>query len=228
MVVVSVLVHAGALGVVVSRPAPRFVAPAQVISVELVADPSRPKHAARPRPPKPRAPRPKEIVLPARPAEPKPRPKPKPRRKEVVLDTTPKPEKSLDQLLAEMREEQGEPAPAAPREEPVQTAAVPSPGASGGTARVSPEVADWMRRAKIHVRRNWILQAGFRTQDLKTLVLVKLDASGNVVGTPEIEHRSGNPWFDESVVRGIVKASPLPPPPEPDEWEFIFTPEDSY
>ena len=38
--------------------------------------------------------------------------------------------------------------------------------------------------------------------------------------------RSGNPWYDESVVRAIQKASPLPPPPEAGEWPFVFKPED--
>jgi outer membrane biosynthesis protein TonB len=160
-------------------------------------------------------------------AETKPDPKPEPKpveRKEVVIDPAPKQEKDLDDLLADFREEQGEPAPAAAP----ATAAVPTPGVPGGTARVSPEVADWMRRAKIHVKRNWVVAPGFRNEPLRTYVVVKLDAQGNVVGTPEITQRSGNPWYDEGVVRGIQKASPLPAPPEAGEWDFVFLPEDGY
>jgi TonB family protein len=85
-----------------------------------------------------------------------------------------------------------------------------------------------MRRAKIHVKRAWVVPPGFRNEPLMTHVAVKLDGQGNVVGTPEITRRSGNPWYDEGVVRGIQKASPLPPPPEAGDWDFVFVPEDAY
>jgi len=230
MVVVSAVLHLSALGVAVSRPAPRAIAAPAAISVELVSDPtkpSRPAAAVRPPAPAPK-PKPAKKVLPARPTQPKPKaqPKPAPERKEVVIEPKPKQEKSLEDLLADFREEQGESAP--PAASPTATAAVPTPGAPGGTARVSPEVADWMRRAKIHVKRAWVVPPGFRNELLTTHVVVKLDGQGNVVGTPEIARRSGNPWYDEGVVRGIQKASPLPPPPEPGDWDFVFIPEDAY
>jgi TonB family protein len=58
-------------------------------------------------------------------------------------------------------------------------------------------------------------------------VVVELDASGAVVSEPRITRRSGNPWYDEGVVRAIQKASPLPPPPSAGEWDFVFLPEDA-
>ena len=234
MVALSSVLHVFALGLAVARPAPYVMAPPQVIAVELVADPSRPAPskpvaAVRPLAPKPR-PKPAKTVLPAKPRGPKPEAKPrKERQKEVFLDPAPKEEKSLEDLLADFREEQGEPKPApAPAAKPVRTAAAaPSAGSATGV-RIPPEVADWMRRTKLHVKRSWVVQPGFRMQSLTTHVMVRLDAAGNVVGEPEITKRSGNPWYDESVVRGIVKASPLPAPPKADDWPFIFTPEDSY
>ncbi len=69
---------------------------------------------------------------------------------------------------------------------------------------------------------------GFRMQPLETRVIVRLDAGGTLLGEPRVTRRSGNPWYDDGVVRGLQKASPLPPPPEAGEWEFIFVPEDSY
>ena len=117
MVVLSTVLHLGALGVAVVRPMPRAMAAAPaVIAVELVADPTRsaaPKLAAV-RPPPPAAkPKPAKTVLPVRPSEPKPKPKaepkPAPERKEVVIEPAPKEEKSLEDLLSDFREEQGEP-----------------------------------------------------------------------------------------------------------------------
>jgi len=89
-------------------------------------------------------------------------------------------------------------------------------------------VAAWLKRAKIHVRKNWVVPPGFRTQALEAQVEVDLDAGGQVRGTPKLTKRSGNPWYDEGVVRAIQKSSPLPRPPEAGKWPFVFVPEDSY
>lgn len=246
MLWISAALHVGFLCMALVTSAPSSVSPPAVISVELVADPTAartqtarvappkptPKAAAPkpepvPEPPKPK-PKPAKTLLPAKPSEPKPAPRaekaPAPR-EEVVLDPR-KEEKSLDDLLADFREEQGEPEPAPAAAPATRTAAVPVPGARGGTGRVSPEVAAWTRRAEIHVRRNWVVPPGFRNEPLQAHVVVKLDAQGNVQGVPEIAERSGNPWYDEGVVRSIQKASPLPPPPEAGEWDFYFRPED--
>ena len=235
-VVLSGLLHVGAVGLSLALPAPAAVRPAGVITVDLVAAPpsvAPPRAAPAPTPapaaqPKSKPkPKPKQKVLPKDPTErstkPKPKPakKPTPRREEVFLDPEPKQEKSLDELMAEMRG--GEPTP-----EPVQTATAPAPSPGSGPGKPdSPAVAAWKRRTKAHVQRSWVVESGFRMQALETEVLVDLDAAGNVRGT-EIVRRSGNPWYDEGVVRGITKASPLPAPPEPGEWPFVFTPEDSF
>ena len=128
-------------------------------------------------------------------------------------------------MLAQLRAEAGEIRPEARK--PRRVAAL-TPSASATSSTVSPEVAAWIRRAKAHVRRRWVVWPGFRTQELETHVLVALDATGRVRGDPEITRRSGNPWYDDGVVRAIQKASPLPAPPEADRWPFVFLPEDSY
>ena len=130
-------------------------------------------------------------------------------------------------MLAQLRAEAGERAPAPPAvQEPLQTAAATG---TGGTGRpVSPEVAAWLRKVGIHVRRAWVMPAGFRMQPLITVVTVELDTSGRVIGNPDIERRSGNPWYDDNVVRGIHKASPLPAPPSAGDWTFVFDAEESY
>jgi len=230
--------HVAVLGVVMISPGfhSRFDA-SQVIAVDLVSLPASalapsaappPPPSAKPVPPAeekpapPEPPKPKEVVLPKNPEREPQKPKPEAKPKEVA----PKPEKDLDDLLADMRKDAGETAPAP---KPVEQAAVPAPSAAAGagTVKVSPEVLAWMRKAKLKVRSAWVVPPGFRRETLETHVTVELDASGALVGDPKITQRSGNPWYDESVVRGITKASPLPPPPSAGEWDFVFLPEDA-
>jgi outer membrane biosynthesis protein TonB len=213
----SFAAHVGAVMLALASPPTRMGSPPSVIEVELVAAPpsgapAPPKPAppaAKPAPPPPPAPpKPKQVVLPKNPTQtpkPKPEPKPEPRR-EVVIQPQVKEEKSLEDLLSDMRKERGESTPA-PAPTPVQTAAVPGPVPSAGTGTMSAEEADWRRRAKLHVRRAWVVPPGFRTEPLQTHVSLELDAGGNVVGTPDIVKRSGNPWYDEGVIHGIEKAS---------------------
>jgi len=193
-----------------------------VVRVDLVA--AAPA-TAKPAPAQPRA-RPKKTVLPAQPRKaPKPKPKPvaKPKpapKPEPAAEPAAEPQVEYDDLMAQLRKEAGEvKGPAV-----VADADSGLPGAGRGIL-VSPEVMAWMRRAKVHVTRAWVLAPGFRTQPLSTEIRVRLGAGGEVRGT-RVVRRSGNPWFDESVERAIKKASPLPPPPEADEWLFVFRPED--
>jgi len=240
-VVVSALLHLGLAAMLAFSPGmPQISAPMGAISVDLVAAPTRsaPAPRARPKPapaptpaparpaPKPKPPVPDKRVLPKETTAPKPTPRPK--REEIPPEAVARPETPeqeysdvLDQLRSEVGEEK------APAAEPEQVAAV-APAGGGGTGRpVSPEVADWMRRARIHVRRSWVLPAGFRQQSLATVVDVDLDSGGNLLGEPEIVKRSGNPWYDDGVLRSIRKASPLPAPPEAGVWNFVFVSDES-
>ena len=230
LLVVSALMHA-ALGLFLGfSPDGEVVMPQGVIAVELVAmpAPSAPVRAApapKPAPPRPPpAPEPKQVVLPKEPAPPPPAPKaaaaPKPAPKpEPVAEPTH--EKDYADVLSELREEVGDEAPAPA---PAQTASIGSPTGSP----VSPEFLAWERRARIHIRQNWVVPPSFRNQPLRTSILVELDASGGVVGEPRIVKRSGNPWYDDGVVRSIQKASPLPAPPEAGDWSFVFVADESY
>jgi colicin import membrane protein len=210
-------------------PESKISVPRGVVSVELVrapaaARPATSAPAAKPVPPKPVPIKPKKVVLPAEPTTPKV--KPKAIEKPPPANSTPAPAEEYEDVLAQLRAESGEDAP--PTEiAKAAPAVIGTPGSPDGVA-ISPEVAAWIKRAKIHVRKNWLLPAGFRTQALEARVEVNLDASGAVRGTPRVSRPSGNPWYDEGVVRAIQKSSPLPPPPEAGKWDFIFLPEDSY
>jgi TonB family protein len=229
--ILSCVAHAALLALFYLSPSSQSSVPALpgVITVDLIAAapgvapvapaPPEPKPETPapvpvepPKPPPP--PPPQKVVLPKEPTRvpepvpPKPRPKPPP--------------KDYDALMKELRTQSGDVRP-----EPVQTARntpVAVAGAAGGTVRVSPEVAAWIRDVKIQVHKNWIRTPGF--DRLETTLLVTLDAAGNVVGEPKIKQRSGNPYYDDSVVRAIQKASPLPKPPTPGEWTFVFPSEE--
>jgi len=229
-----------------SRP---LVGPS-VVTVDLVAPPPR---AAPPTPaPAPPAPKPRpvarrapsRVVLPAEPTRTVPEtPEPV-----VPAEPTPRPEpveESYEDLLERLRAERGEAEPEArevvslhpeattpePPPPPAPAAEVPAPAArtgpaTGGGVPAPPEVVAWLRDARVHVRRSWVVPQAMRFQPLETRVEVELDATGRLLGEPEITRRSGNPWYDESVVRAIEKADPLPAPPEAGTWPFVFRPQD--
>jgi colicin import membrane protein len=230
LIAISFAAHLVVVVVFGFSPESKISVPRGVVSVELVrapaaARPAAPAPVAKPAPPKPPPPpKPKKIVLPAEPTTPKIQPKPV--EKAPPVQPKPKAEQQYEDVLAQLRAESGEDAP--PTEiAKVEPTAIGSPGSPNGVA-ISPEVAAWLKKAKIHVRGKWVVPPGFRTQALEARVEVNLDASGVVRGTPRLSRPSGNPWYDEGVIRAIQKSSPLPPPPEAGKWNFVFLPEDSY
>jgi outer membrane biosynthesis protein TonB len=238
---VSALLHVVLVALLAWSPGlPRMSAPMGAISVDLVAAPgrpapaprARPKPAPEPAPPapqaKPKPPVPEKRVLPKESSAPKPAP-PRAKREEISPEEAVRPaepQREYSDVLDQLRSELGE-QEVVPEAPPRPIAAAPAGG--GGTGRpVSPEVADWMRRARIHVRRSWVVPPGFRQQSLATSVDLELDAGGNLRGEPEVVKRSGNPWYDDGVLRSIRKASPLPAPPEAGVWNFVFVSDESY
>lgn len=235
-VAISAAAHLVLAGLFLFAPTPRrtTVLPG-VVRVDLVAAPApAPPAAAKPEPkpappkprpapkPKPKPPVPEKVVLPEKPvAKPEPRPEPKPAEPAVAPEAPAEDDIEYDDLMEQLRKEAGEDAPAAPSQV-AGTGGVPG---GGRGALVSPEVMAWMRKAKVHVTRAWVLAPGFRSQPLETEITVTLGPAGDVRRT-RITRGSGNPWFDESVERAIQKASPLPAPPEADEWSFVFRPQD--
>jgi len=222
LIAISMAAHLVVVAFFGFSPESKISVPRGVISVELVRAPAAARPTTSAPVAKPVPPKPKKVVLPAEPTTPKI--KPKVVKPEVV--EKPAPAKEYEDVLAQLRAESGEDAPPTEIAE-AAPAVIGSPGSPTGVA-ISPEVAAWLKSAKIHVRKAWILPPGFRTQALEAHVEVNLDASGGVRGTPRLSRRSGNPWYDEGVIRAIQKSSPLPPPPEAGKWNFVFLPEDSY
>lgn len=98
---------------------------------------------------------------------------------------------------------------------PPAKSASPSPpsGLAGarGQARVSPENLAYFRLLDERIRANWT--APVERKDLMVQLRIVIDKNGQV-STVRMEKTSGNSFFDDSVLRAINKASPLPVPPE--------------
>jgi len=88
-------------------------------------------------------------------------------------------------------------------------------GGGQGSVRLSPELSDYFRRLEESVRNSWVLP-GALVRDAGNLVVelrIVIEKDGRV-SAQRIERGSGNSYFDDSVLRAIRKASPLPVPPE--------------
>jgi len=201
-----------------------------VVTVDLLTSmPGAPPVQARSAPKK-MAPVKRKVVLPTTPEDPIPT---KPAEPKVAVVPEKPEEKDYDDILEELRKQAGLEVPkvavrSTDSEKRVGDAPTGPAGHGGSGIRVSPEVAAWLRQARVQVRQNWTIDPGHRYEPFETHVLVEIDANGFVQGEPTVVKGSGNPWFDDRVIHAVQKASPLPPPPEPGEWSFVFRPEDEY
>jgi len=82
------------------------------------------------------------------------------------------------------------------------------------------------------IRNVWVLPSGALQgrKDLETIIGIRIAKDGQIVDI-QVEKKSGNPYLDESALRAIKKANPLPPLPpgfEGDQFDFgvRFTPSD--
>jgi len=103
-----------------------------------------------------------------------------------------------------------------------QTAEPPHPssasggGGGGDTLRGLPFIL-YTQEVKQRVKQSWIVAE--HKSGLTAVVRFGILANGEVVGV-ELVERSGDIVFDESAMRAVRKANPLPPPPEAYRNEF--------
>lgn len=102
---------------------------------------------------------------------------------------------------------------------PASKSELPSPpaGLAGatGNARVPPEHLAYFRQLDERIRSNWTVPA-IAMGDKENLIVqlrIVIEQDGRV-SLVRMEKTSGNSYFDDSVLRAINKASPLPIPPE--------------
>ena len=226
--------HVLLIAMLAFAPEPDPIAFPQAITVDLVAAlPTAP--AAAPAPPKPDPapvpppppPKPQVKILPKDAPTPvaKPKPKPKP---EVKRRERPK-ELSYEDALASLREDLGEqtpaPEPVVEAEAKPTAAPAPVPGSKLGIP-VAPEVAAWNLAVMRHIRENWPVPAEFRDSGLAAQLVIDVGPNGAVLGAPKVVRSSGNPYFDDNAESAVLRASPLPAPPQSGRRTLIFTSEE--
>ena len=83
-------------------------------------------------------------------------------------------------------------------------------GGMGGGTLIDPQKLGYQIALKDHVKKGWRWLPG--SKNLRASVLIRMQPNGRIQDV-RIEVSSGNSQFDESVVRAVRKADPVPPPP---------------
>ncbi|HKA31580.1 MAG TPA: cell envelope integrity protein TolA [Candidatus Binatia bacterium] len=96
-------------------------------------------------------------------------------------------------------------------------AAGPGVGGTGGGIVKSPEFIRYQNIIQERVRSSWTWVG--RRNDLKVTVNASIQENGEITGL-KLVGTSGDRSFDDSVLRALRKASPLPPPPAEFRKEF--------
>ena len=104
-----------------------------------------------------------------------------------------------------------------PRPGEGQGAAGPGVGGKGGGVFKGIEFVRYTNEIKQRIRSSWTW-VGRRT-DLEVIVSLSIRENGEITGL-RVTNSSGDPSYDDSVIRAIKKANPLPPPPESHRAEF--------
>ena len=204
-------------------PAPPQAAPPRI---------AEPPRAAKPAAPKPKAPAPRKEAPPARPGampthDAKPTHEPKPNLHEVsdavnamrarkAAETNAgkaieekRAQRELAEMLKKLRDRAAHQINLA-AVGPVTGGAPPS----GRLPDAKPEELIYSRALDEKIRANWTQPVG-NAKALVAVVRIKIQRDGYVPATGvEVMRTSGNDYFDKSVERAIMKASPLPVPPD--------------
>jgi colicin import membrane protein len=103
-------------------------------------------------------------------------------------------------------------------------------GGRGGGVVKGMDFIIYKNRMEDTIKRNWVWPGQRSNRKLGVTVRWSVQDNGEIVGL-KIVQPSGDPAYDDSVVRAVRKSSPLPPVPEGlakdfAEVEYTFRPED--
>jgi TonB family protein len=175
----------------VSKPTPK---PKKVVVPKKKETPPKEEKAEKPPP---------EKKEPEKKVEQKPEPKPAP----VEVPPEPAPEEILEEALARIEKRAGS------REK--VAANVPGRSSSPWEEKQKEiEYSAYYDQVERAVRENWIPPQNMNFDEESAIAVVSLTLlpDGRVVKS-YIEETSGDPQFDQSVMRAILKSTPFPPPP---------------
>ena len=182
--------------------------------------------------PKPRATKPKVTVTkkptrkPPKKAKPKPRKKvvhkKKPARKDVISEK--RIQRKIESAIEELRKK-------AEAEEKPEVKEQKEPKVKEEVAQVAPKpsraVIDLKLRTYYNtiwqrIKEEWILPPSLleESEDLETVIVIKVQRDGGIVES-WFEKKSGSLAYDESAMRAIKKANPLPPFPQELDEDFL-------
>lgn len=134
-------------------------------------------------------------------------------------------EQKISQALSQVQQELQE------RETQVQsgsgaTGSGTGPGPSFGSpaGEVSAqdgELVQYRSQVRSKIIREWVRTAvGGNGETMRARILVRINASGAVISR-SFAKTSGDPAFDNSALRAVERASPLPPPPPSAQYEAL-------
>lgn len=93
-------------------------------------------------------------------------------------------------------------------------AANPAASSSSGQASSDNRFNDYYRTIWSRIKNQWAFPGGILPKgNLEAIVHVRIMRSGSLLDIG-LEKRSGNAYFDNSAIRAVSKANPLPPLPE--------------
>lgn len=185
-----------------------------------IAQQAAPKPEPKPKPEVKPEPEPKPKPKPVAKAEPKPKPKPVPKVEAKPKPTPPRDAAAQQQIKQELAREQA--ALRAKRQEAELQALL----AREASARA---LASWTDKIRAKIRGNIILPPSIAGNP-EAIFDVVLLPTGDVLGTPRLRRSSGDPRYDDAVLRAILKSSPLPRPDDPNVFtrnlELRFRPQE--
>ena len=164
----------------------------------------KPKPVEKPKPKPVEKPKPAEKPKPKPATKPKPKPEPKPAPKPDPKPVIPEIEEtSLEEMLADEEIEM---------DRPPEKAADEAEDAASNADQSDVEVASYSDAIRAAVKQRWRIPGTYRGRDdLKATVRIKAIPGGEVLDVSVVK-TSGYPQFDESVIKAVQLASPLPVP----------------
>jgi colicin import membrane protein len=103
-------------------------------------------------------------------------------------------------------------------------------GGSPDGAQISAARMSYYKTIQSAIRRHYVLPPSLKANELQATLILVVRRDGKIMDV-RIDKQSGNPLFDDSVMRAVRRADPLPPFPEvynppQEELALRFRPED--